>query len=108
MEAASKKDLESLAKKFDDFFIQYDLDMRGDMDADDGGKRGLVDNMREIRRIQRVYPSLTWLLYHRPIPTIAVGVGVFLILYGSLALGVMQLLASLLGIDASQVPAVVH
>ena len=104
MGEVTEKDFKEYTDKFDKFVRQYNLDMRGDNNSGEGARFGLVDNVRELYRIQKTYPSLTYLFAHKPLPTIAVTIGLFLILYGSLAYGILTMLGAMLGIDVSQVP----
>ena len=94
----------SLEEKFDEFVRQYNLDMRGDNNTGEDAKLGLVDNVRKIGEIQRLYPSLTWLFAHKPGPTIAVTIGIFLVLYGLTVLGAVKMFGSMLGVDVSYFP----
>ena len=94
----------SLEEKFDEFVRQYNLDMRGDNNTGKDAKLGLVDNVRKIGETQRLYPSLTWLFAHKPLPTIAIVIGVFLVLYGSLAYGILTMIGAMLGVDVSYFP----
>jgi len=45
-----KKILERLTEEFSAFVKKYDDDMRGDKNADNGGRRGIVENIRELRK----------------------------------------------------------
>ena len=39
-----------LSEQITDFIEQYDKDMRGDMNSDNGGRRGVIENIRELRK----------------------------------------------------------
>lgn len=57
---------DAFEKKFDAFVLKYETDMRGDKDLSNGN-RGVINILRDII----AFPSLFWLLAHRPGPTIA-------------------------------------
>jgi len=46
--------IEILSDKFDKFIEQYDKDMRGDMNSDNGGRRGVIENIRDLRKNQEL------------------------------------------------------
>ena len=52
--------LDKLFKEFRGFQKQYQVDMHGDSKIN--GDKGIIGNLRELRD----YPSLTWLLVHKP------------------------------------------
>eukprot|EP00918_Siedleckia_nematoides_P009061 GHVU01019815.1.p1 GENE.GHVU01019815.1~~GHVU01019815.1.p1 ORF type:complete len:113 (-),score=15.64 GHVU01019815.1:198-536(-) len=45
----SKKEFQLFAKEMRDFVRQYHIDMRGDTNSDNGGRRGAIENIRELR-----------------------------------------------------------
>ena len=95
---ATKDDLTilemSICKKLDAFEDKYDLDMRGDTVSTNGGRRGMVENIRELRR----YPSITWLFAHKPLQTALVVIGIFVILFAMMSVGLLNLLGAMLGL----------
>lgn len=98
MDAATKQDIEHLEDKFDDFLEKYDLDMHGDANSDNGGRRGMVAGIRETRRYQKMYPSLLWLLAHKPAKTWATIVSVFVVLSSFMAVGLLNILGAMFGV----------
>jgi|GEM_PF-3045545 len=94
----SKEDFNILQKTLDDFILKYDRDMRGDTNADNGGRRGIVDNLRELRKTQSEFPSLTWLLSHKPTRTISALVAAHVFLSALTAVGLMRLFGAMLGV----------
>ena len=70
---------DELLQQFEAFVAQYELDMRGDKKIN-GGNIGVINTIRKMRETQEKYPSLTWLLAHRPVPTLASIFGAFVVL----------------------------
>lgn len=66
-------------EKFDAFAEQYELDMRGDKNLENGNK-GIIGEIREIKKYHKEYPSLLWLFAHKPIPTISAVIFIYLLL----------------------------
>ena len=66
-DAISKEDFDDLAKDIKEFRGEFDLVMNGDKNTDNGGRRGMVSNIRELRGS----PSLLWLLKNKTIPTVS-------------------------------------
>jgi len=91
--------IESLEKKIDDFIEKYEYDMRGDMNSANGGRHGLISNLREVRRYQKDYPSLDWKLAHEPVKTWAKIVGVFVALTAFMGVGLLNIFGSMIGIN---------
>ncbi len=102
-DTVSKKEFKEFSEKVLEFIDQYNIDMRGDMEIGDNGKRGLVQSIREIKERQEKYPSLTYLFAHKPIPTITITISIFLVLYGSLAYGILTMVGSIIGIDTTHI-----
>ncbi len=71
--------LDGLIDSFNDFQKQYDLDMRGDKSMN-GGHKGVVGEIRDIKRTLRECPSLLWLMKHQTGKTFAVIMVVLMIL----------------------------
>jgi len=98
-ESECKDILEKLYEKVDNFIEQYDKDMRGDMDSSNGGKKGIVDNLRELRQIQKEYPSMLWLFAHKPFTTMGAVLGVFALLSALMAVGLLNFVGAYFGIN---------
>lgn len=94
----TKNDFDELRKIMEDFFHQYNLDMRGDTNSDNGGRRGIVDNLREVRKYQKDYPSLKWLLFHKTSSTIAAIVLIHIFLTTLTTIGAMKIFGAMFGI----------
>ena len=103
IDMVSKKEFREYTDKFDKFLEQYELDMRGNKDLSNGN-RGVIGELRSLKETQDDYPSLTWLLAHKPLPTLAIIIGSFLVLYGSIVLGTIKIVTPLIGVDLSSVP----
>ncbi len=63
------KAIAALEKKHDDFQDQYELDMRGDKNTQNGNI-GLVGVIRKQGEVQKKNPSMLYLLRNFPIRTI--------------------------------------
>lgn len=81
---------DNLEKKFSNFegriskFIeQYELDMRGNKDIN--GKKGIVNEIREIKKHIKDNPSILWLLKNRTLKSILTifGIGLFTYFIGT-------------------------
>lgn len=94
-----KKELADLDAKLDKFLQQYELDMRGDKDIEEGGRAGLIGAIREVRKYIKEYPSLTYLLSKKPFSTVAVGIGVWLALATLYEFGILKIIAGMFGIS---------
>ena len=57
-------DLQNLQRRVGEFVDQYEVDMRGDKDLTNGN-RGLVGEVREIKKYISENPSITWLMKNR-------------------------------------------
>lgn len=91
--------IEELIDKFDQFVENYERDMRGDNKIN--GDSGIVGEVRKLKEMMQRYPSLTWMFAHKPFYTLAVGLGVWLFIWGLTVVGLIQFFAALLGIDIS-------
>ena len=89
--------IQELQEAFDKFVEQYELDMRGDKKVN-GGSVGVINTIRKVKEEQDRYPSLTWLMAHKPFQTLAVGLGVWLFLWGLTVAGLIQYVAAMLGL----------
>ena len=95
------KQLKLLAEKFDTFLDQYDKDMRGETDTE--GKPGLVNDLREVKRQLKEYPSFLWLLSHktgRTLSTVFVVLTIFQVLW---YIGLVNAVGDVLGVDLSTI-----
>ena len=88
--------LDVLAEEIKDFRKQYECDMRGENKVD--GSIGLINEIRELKEYKEKYPSLSWLLAHKPVPTITAGVTVWLFIWSLTTVGLLKVLTALLGI----------
>ena len=86
-----------LDKKFDEFFTQYELDMRGDMNSSNGSK-GVIGEIRQMKQHQRDYPSITWLLKTRPIKTVGFILVAVLFILALHDVGLLRFLTAYLGV----------
>lgn len=93
-----EKKVDSIEEKLDKFLEQYDRDMRGDMNADNGGRRGVVSNIRNLRKLWKDYPSLLWLFSHKPLQTVAVTVGIFILLSSLMTVGILNIIGAMVGV----------
>ena len=98
MDAATKQDIDNLESKLDAFLEKYELDMHGDSNSDNGGRRGMIANIRETRRYQKEYPSLSWQLAHEPAKTWAKIVAVFVALSAFMGVGLLNILGAMFGV----------
>lgn len=87
-----------IMEKLDTFIDQYEQDMRGDNQIN-GGNIGMVNCVRKIKEIQERYPSLTWLLAHKPIQTLTIGLAVWLFIWGLTMVGMIQFVAAMFGLE---------
>lgn len=97
MTKGEREAIDSLMTEFRSFVAQYELDMRGDKNTDDG-RVGLVNEIRKIKEYMTRYPSLTYLFATSPFKTTGVIVGVFILLMALYTAGMINLFASILGI----------
>lgn len=63
-----------------EFKEQYELDMRGDKKLSNG-ERGIVNEIRAIKKYHTEYPSFIWLIKHKTMPTILTTFGIGLFIY---------------------------
>jgi len=91
--------LKELVGKFDEFLEAYDRDMRGDTNAANGGARGIVNEIREMKKTLADYPSLTFLLAKKPFQTVGTMMIVFTILETLWTIGMFRLFAAMAGIE---------
>lgn len=89
--------METQHKEFTSFVDKYEVDMRGD--AKVNGNRGLVGEVREIKRYIRDNPSLVWLAKNKPIKTVAWIVVTFLVLSALYIYEVRTAVLAVLGIS---------
>jgi len=94
----TKETIEDVRDMLTGHITQYNLDMNGDKNSDNGGRRGLINNVRANRKYQRDYPSITWLLAHRPIRTWATIVLVFVMLSSLMAVGLLNIFGAMFGV----------
>ena len=94
--------LAAISKGLEAFIAQYNEDMRGNTRLGNGEK-GVIGELREIKEYQHRFPSLTWLLAHRPIPTVSVGLGLWIFIMVLYTLGILKLVGPLIGIDIPMV-----
>lgn len=92
------KQLDEVEQKLNQFVTQYDHDMRGDARVN-GGSKGLVNTLREIKQCQEDYPSLTWLLSHRTAKTITTMVLVYAILMTLWSAGLFSIISGMIGLS---------
>ena len=90
--------IDALIDEFQAFRMQYEEDMRGDKRIN-GGSLGLVNTIRKMKESQDKYPSLTWLLSHKPLPTVAAGIGAFILLSALYTVGLLRLVGAIFGVD---------
>lgn len=95
------KKLDELAEAFEKFQVQYNLDMRGDTTID--GNRGMVNEVRETKKILTDYPSITWLLTHRTAQTLASIFGALVFFQVIWYLGVVGIIGKMLGVDLGEI-----
>ena len=95
-------DMENFEEKIDLFIQQYELDMRGDKDLSNGN-RGVIGELREIKKTLKEHPSLTWLIAHRPVPTFAIVFTIYLI-FEMITTYAPPLLQGLLGLAGVRLP----
>jgi len=90
--------MEDLEQKLDKFIEQYEIDMRGDKELN--GNRGIIGNLRHMKKIQTDYPSLTWLFAHRPFPTITTILFVYVLLTALSQYGVLRFFMAYFGLPS--------
>jgi len=93
-----RNDIETLSIKIDAFIDQYEIDMRGDKKVDNGSG-GVVGTIRELKETFRDYPSLTYLLAKKPIRTLSIGVGVWLIIAILYDFGLLRIIGKIFGAE---------
>jgi len=91
------KKVDTLVVKIDKFIDQYELDMRGDMNTGNG-KRGIVGDIRLIKKYQKDYPSILWLLKNSPIKTVGTLLAIFIFLMTLYQFGMMEFLLRYFGV----------
>ena len=89
--------LKELKGNVEKFTEQYELDMRGDKDLSNGNK-GMVGEIREIKKYIHDFPSLTYLFYKYPLRVVGVGIGVFLVFMTLYSLGLLKVLGAMIGV----------
>lgn len=77
--AGEKSEIQELREILDEFIKTYEADMRGDNDLN-GGRLGIIGNIRNVKRLQKDYPTLLWLLVHKTVPTVVTIIIVHVIL----------------------------
>jgi actin-like ATPase involved in cell morphogenesis len=90
--------LDKLIEKVEKFIDQYESDMRGDKSLNNGNG-GVIGELRKLKDTVQKYPSLTWLFAHRPLPTIATAVGIFVFLTAIYTAGLFKLFAGMVGVN---------
>jgi hypothetical protein len=80
------KQLNKLQTEVEKFVTQYELDMRGDKQIN--GQKGIVNEIREIKKFHVDYPSILWLLKHKTGRTTLTifGLGIFIYIIGTVLL----------------------
>lgn len=89
--------IDSLIKEFQDFRKQYEVDMRGENKVN--GEIGLINEIRDLKEYKEKYPSILWLFAHKPVQTLAVGLGVWLFIWSLTIVGLIKVAAAMLGIE---------
>jgi len=89
--------LKSIEGKMDKFIEQYEIDMRGDKDLENGN-RGVIGEIREIKKYIRDYPSLAYLFARKPFQTIGAIIAVFVILTTLYTLGILRIIGAAIGV----------
>jgi len=87
-----------LIERFDKFVEQYELDMRGDKNVSNGHS-GLVGEIRKLKDVHTRYPSITWLLAHKPFQTGAVIIGTYIGITALYTFGLLKLFAAMFGVN---------
>jgi hypothetical protein len=64
-ENITKEEFKELVDMVKAFKNEFDLTMNGDKNSDNGGRRGVVSNIRTLLKS----PSLLWLLRNKTVPT---------------------------------------
>ena len=97
----SSSSYEALRRDFANFVAQYERDMRGDMSLDESRQSiGIINELRELKR----YPSVTWLLAHKPVSTVATILTVFAVLMAVYSAGLFRILGTAFGVNLSSLP----
>jgi hypothetical protein len=92
-----KVNTQKLTETISDFVVQYEVDMRGDKDMTDGN-RGVIGEIREIKKYQQENPSLIWLIKHKPFTTMGSILMIFLFLMTLYNLGLMKFILVYFGV----------
>lgn len=71
MNQHDKDRIDQLSDDLQAFKEQYILDMHGPT-AVEPSTTGLLPEIRELKRLWMTYPSLLWLLYHKPVQIFSV------------------------------------
>lgn len=95
--ATIEERLEDLMDEFQDFRDTYETDMRGDKKLN-GGNRGVIGNIREIKETLHKYPSLLYMLAHNPVRTVITLVIVYVILTVLYTFGLLRVFAQMFGV----------
>ena len=69
---------EANTKAIVDLSKKYDHDMRGDGKVD--GYKGIVAEIGALKEKWEEYPSIPWLVAHKPLKSFAYGLGIFIVL----------------------------
>ena len=83
--------------KLDKFISQYELDMRGDMNSGNG-KKGIIGEIRLMKKYQQDYPSILWLLKNKTWKTVGTIIALFLFLMTLYQFGMMEFLLKYFGV----------
>lgn len=94
---AIRDTVEHSNEKLVSFIDQYELDMRGDKDLGNGN-RGVIGEIRDIKKYQKDYPSLTWLIKHHTFKTCGVILFILMLFMTLYNLGLMQVLSAYFGL----------
>jgi hypothetical protein len=71
--------IDTLEAKLTKFINQYECDMRGDKKIN--GQKGIVNELRDIKKYHKDYPSILWLLKNKTGTTILTISGLGLLIY---------------------------
>jgi hypothetical protein len=89
--------LKSIMAKMDGFIAQYELDMRGDKDLDNGN-RGVIGAIRELQKYNKEYPTIAYQFARNPAKVSAAVVSVFILLMMLYTAGIIEVVAKTFGL----------
>jgi len=88
----------TLEEKLDEFIIQYELDMRGDKDLTNGNQ-GIIGIIRDLKKFNKEYPSLTWVWKEHPLNVLGAVMGSFIILNMLYHLDILSTIGGIVGLS---------